>query len=353
MREYEIAVWIQDRPCRNLTLEWHDKDGKRCQKSTKTRDFEEADRKRKDLEYELNHDLYRHPSILSWEDFLTQYRREHLEGLRARTREKAETVFDALAEECSPSKLADIDERLLSDFAAKLRTRPTARNPEGCAPWTIRNYLAVLRAAMNWAREQKIIRACPTFPRIKVPRLRPRAVPSEAFERLFDSLKDPQEKAMVGLGWWAGLRISEAYELRRIATDNFPWVDWASNRLILPAGFVKADEDQWVPLHARVRKLLEAVPAIHESDRYFLFCSSRSGKPFSRASVSGRFSMRAKQAGVRLSHHSLRRGFISRLARDNSAAVTKQIARHSSMDLTMAFYANVDDSLGLAVERLD
>ena len=67
-------------------------------------------------------------------------------------------------------------------------------------------------------------------------------------------------------GWLAGLRRKEALLLERQETDSAPWVDFARRRIWLPAGFVKAVEDQWVPLDPQ---LAEAIQVNAESDGDF------------------------------------------------------------------------------------
>lgn len=362
MRQYEYAVWITSRPGRFLSLEWHDDDGKRRCKSTKTNDPEKAERLRSDHEYELNHGLYAHPSRMTWSAFLERYRIGHLNGQRPRTIEKAETVFDVFAQEFRDSwtpetlRLCDVDCELLETFANKLRRRPTKKNPDGFAAFSIRNYLSVLKTALTWAADpkRKILSGCPVFPRIKVPKFKPRPMPAEAWERYFDSLTDAAERAMSGLGWWAGLRLSEAHELRRTESEKHPWVDFSAGRLVLPAAFVKAVEDQFMPLHPKLRDLLLRVPRIEGmADRFFLLRNFYTGEPLTRAGLSRRFAYRAHQAGIRASHHSFRKGFISRVAKRHAAQVTQQLARHASINTTMDFYANVDDVLKSAVEAID
>ena len=63
-----IIVWVQhfaDRP--HLMLQWHDAvTGKRKSRSAGTCNPLEAEKKRADLEYELNHGLHQEASSMSW-----------------------------------------------------------------------------------------------------------------------------------------------------------------------------------------------------------------------------------------------------------------------------------------------
>ncbi|HEX5272519.1 MAG TPA: tyrosine-type recombinase/integrase, partial [Gemmataceae bacterium] len=57
----------------------------------------------------------------------------------------------------------------------------------------------------------------------------------------------------------------------------------------------------------------------------------------------------AKKAGVRLTMHSLRKGFGCRYAGKVPAQVLQRLMRHANIQTTMAFYANVDEAVMNAV----
>jgi integrase len=63
----------------------------------------------------------------------------------------------------------------------------------------------------------------------------------------------------------------------------------------------------------------------------------------------------ARQAGVRLSMHRLRKGLGCRVAKTpgkGNAPVLHELMRHSSMQITMDYYASVDDALQDAIKDL-
>ena len=63
----------------------------------------------------------------------------------------------------------------------------------------------------------------------------------------------------------------------------------------------------------------------------------------------------AKKAGVKLSMHRLRKGFGCRVAKQlgkGNAPIRHTLMRHSSMQVTMDFYASVDDALQEAISVL-
>jgi hypothetical protein len=88
MAEKRVTVWVQrfkDRP--HLMLQWNDPEtGKRRSKSAESANEVEAERKRADKEYELNHGLHREPSKLAWATFREKFEDEYLPGIRERSR---------------------------------------------------------------------------------------------------------------------------------------------------------------------------------------------------------------------------------------------------------------------------
>jgi len=129
-------------------------------------------------------------------------------------------------------------------------------------------------------------------------------------------------------------------------------VDFEGKRVVLPAGFVQSAEDQWVPLQPGLRQALAALP--RTSELVFPFQSRRGGH-LTGDGITNRVLTMAKQAGVRLGMHVLRKGFGCRAAKilgKSGAAVLHELIQHSSMQVTLDFYANVDDTLQDAIGRL-
>jgi integrase len=347
MEERRVKVWIQrfkDRP--TLMLQWLDPaTGKRKSESAKTTNEKEAEEKRQDKEYELNHGLHQDVSRMSWERFRDLFDEEYAGGLRPATRERYTDVFDLFEELARPAGLRSINERTVSAFTAALRQKPT-HGREGMAPSTIRVTLQFLRTALNWAADQKLIPRCPKFPSVKVPRKKPQPIPAESFERLVDKAPDQNTRAFLLTGWLAGLRLSEALALEREPTDAAPYLDPANGRIVLPAEVAKSVEDQWVPLDAQLAKVLDALP--REGPKVFRFLAP-DGHDLTLGAVSMRIIRLAKAAGVKLSMHSLRKGFGCYYAARVPAQVLQKLMRHGDIKTTMTFYANVD---GAAVDAV-
>lgn len=359
-----VTVYVlrpKDRP--TLQLQWLDPiTGKKKTRSAGTTDDAKAEEARKDLEYQLNHGLYQEAGSLTWERFRQMFEDEYVASLRERTREKYATVLDVFEQIINPAKLQAVTERTLSHFAKGMRERrrktgkraSTAKAAKvGLAPMTMRNYLVVLKKALGWAVEQNLIAKLPNFPAIKVPRKKPQPIPAETFERLLAKAPNVLWRAYLNCGWWAGLRLSEARELRWEQSDEWPWIDFEGNRIVLPAVFAKSAEDQSVPMHPVLRQALAELP--RTGDLVFPFRSRIGGGRLTRSGITNRVLLLARQAGVRLSMHRLRKGFGCRVAKTlgkGNAPILHELMRHSSMQISMDYYANVDDALQGAINEL-
>jgi integrase len=327
-------------------LQWLDPvTGKRKSKSAETANPVTAEERGGDLEAGLNNGRYVEASRMTWQRFRQVFEAEYLAGVRERTRLAFGLVFDRIERLCSPALLSSVNERMASAFAAAMYEKK-AYGKGGYAPNTIRNTLRLLRTALRWAVRQKMLPALPHFPKIKVPKKAPQPIPAESFERLLDKAPDANMRAFLLCGWLAGLRLGEAVALEWEQTDEAPYLDLGRGRIVLPAEFAKADRDQWVPLAAELRQALEALPRL--APRVFHFVN-RWGKPILAASVCLRVIALAKQAGVRLTMHSLRKGFGCRYAGKVPAQVLQKLMRHSDINTTMAYYVNVDAAVEAAV----
>jgi integrase len=349
MQEKRVKVWVQRFKGRSaLMLQWHDPNtGKRKSESAGAADEEEAEQKRSDKEYELNHGLHKDRSRMTWEKFRQSFEEEYVDGKRPATQENYRHVFDAFERLCSPQSLRSITERTISAFVAGMRKMKLKNGRDGMQPATMKVYLQFLRTALRWAVQQKMMPSVPGFPAIKVPKRRPQAVPLEAFERLLEKAPDAEMRAFFLCGWLAGLRISEAMALEWEETQDAPYLDFDKERIWLPANFVKAVEDQWLPLDRLLAETLRALP--QQGRKVFVLRSRVTGERMTRGGMSMRVTNLARKAGVKMSMHSTRRGFLCRYAEKVSAQVLQRLARHSSIKTTMDYYTNVDTALEEAV----
>jgi integrase len=347
MPEDRVHVWVQffkDR--KHLMLQWIDPDtGKRKSRSAETDDPDQAEQARADLEYELNHGKYQEASRMTWERFRELFEEEYVAPLRPGTRKVYANALNLFERICAPKRVGKVNERTVSQFAAGLRKEPGNKG-EGMMASTVKVRLQFLHTALAWAVGQKIIPAVPKFPTVKVPQKHPQPIPPESFERLVAKAPDANMRAYLLCGWLAGLRLGEAWELEWEENPTAPWVDFRRDRIVLPAEFVKGVKDQWVPLDPALRAALEALP--RHGKKVFRFVT-RKGRPIKQPAITLRVIALAKKAGVRLTMHTLRKGFGCRYAGKVPAQVLQKLMRHTDIKTTMAYYANVDDAVEEAV----
>ncbi len=148
-------------------------------------------------------------------------------------------------------------------------------------------------------------------------------------------------------GWLAGWRLSEAYALEWEETEEAAYADLARNRIVLPAAIVKGKSDRWIPLDPVLREALLALP--RHGKKVFRFISKRTKRPLRADPMSDRVVRLAKKAGVRLTMHTLRKGFGCRYAGKVPAQVLQKLMRHRRIKTTMDYYANVDAAVMEAV----
>jgi integrase len=349
MSERRIIVWVQRFKDRDsLMLQWVDPDtGKRKSKSAETHIPALAEMKRTELEYELNHGLHQEASRMSWETFRELYEREHVAALRLNSRENYKASFDLFERLCNPTSLRSLSSRMVSAFNAAM-LRALTRGREGMKASTRNLYLQLLRTALRWAVDQELIPRCPKFPKVDLDGKLPQPVPAESFERIYAKADgDAPMQAYLLCGWLAGLRLAEALALEWEESEEAPYVDLARNRIILPAQIVKGKRDQWIPLDPQLRTALLALP--RHGKKVFRFISQSTGKPADSRLLSERVIHLARLAGVRLSMHTLRKGFGCRYAGKVPAQVLQKLMRHRNIKTTMDYYANVDDAVMSAV----
>jgi integrase len=349
MSDKRVIVWVQkfnDRP--NLMLQWNDPfTGARKSKSAETNIPAVAEMKRTELEYELNHGLHKEASRMSWDKFRELFEVEYVSGQRLNSRLGYKASFDLFERLCRPTSLRAISTRTISAFQAAMLREPT-RGRDGMKAGTRTVRLQHLRTALRWAVDQELLPKCPKFPRVEPDGKLPQPVPVESFERIYAKAEgDQQMQAYLLCGWLAGLRLNEALTLEWEETEDAPFVDLARDRIILPAKIAKGKKDQWVPLDPELRAALLALP--RHGKKVFRFISQRTGLPADSRLMTGRVIRLAKLAGVRLSMHTLRKGFGCRYAGKVPAQVLQKLMRHRNIKTTMDYYVNVDDAVMNAV----
>jgi integrase len=376
----DVKVWVTEYAGRpNYYLQWKDPvNQRRRTKATKiprtgkARERKLAERAARELENKLAAGEAVIPSRFSWEDFRRRYETEVVPGLAGRTGEKISSVFDRFEAEIGPQRLWDVDEKRLSAFVTKLREgKPAKAKPGAEAPpkekrvgqlteSTIAGHLAHLKAALNWAKSQKLLPQVPAFPRLKRAKMskgakvmRGRPITTEEFERMLeqvepvvgDTAASDWKFYLRGL-WTSGLRLAESLELYWDRQDKLhPVLTGRYPMLRIPAELEKGHKERLLPMAPEFARLLETVPE-HERIGPVFRLKRMDGKP--SAITKDRVSKIVTKIGVKAkvrvdarktaSAHDLRRAFGERWAAKLMPAQLMELMRHESIDTTLSYY---------------
>jgi integrase len=324
------------------------------------RDRKLAERLAGEFEAKLNAGEAVIPSRFTWEDFRERYAAEVVPGLAPRTAEKIKSVLDRFEQDINPHRLWDIDERRLSAFVSKLRKGDPDNDVRALAESTIAGHLAHLKAAMNWAKSQKLIPHVPAFPKLKRAKIsrggkvmRGRPITTEEFERMVAEVPKLVGKAAAdrwtfylhGL-WTSGLRLTESLELYWDREDKLhPVLTGRFPMLRIPADLEKGHKDRLLPMAPEFARLLESVPEADRNGPVFKL-DRIDGKPGRPAPdrVSKIVSSIGAKANVRVdakktaSAHDLRRTFGERWAARLMPAQLMELMRHESIETTLSYY---------------
>jgi integrase len=347
--------WMSDRG--KWVLNWDDPGTMKRRFETIEADNEQtAEEIRGDMEYKLNHGLHQDGSQMSWEDFRALYEKENMPRFRPATRVNFTYAFDLFESICAPAKVTDISTRMLAAYAAELKKRKGRWRGTGMQVSSIRNYVHYIKIALDWAAkpQQGIIVQRPRLPDgLKVAKTSPRPVPVEWFEKLLAEAPDADYRLLLMFGWYAGMRLCEAYLIEWEETKSAPWVDMAEDKIRFPKGFSKSRRDDWVPLDPILKQAVQAHP--HNQKRILTLRNLRNNEPLppERWRTPSTYVLRmAWRAGLqKVSFHTLRKGFACRYASrgDVQPHVLQKLMRHARLSTTLEYYANFDDAVMGAV----
>jgi integrase len=369
----EVKVYVVefgDRP--NYQLQWRDPITQKLRTKTTpvkrtnlARDRKIAERLAGELETQLASGSSALPTKFTWEQFRARYEAEVVPGLAKETANKIAVVFNYVDSIISPTRLRDLNEARISHFAATIRAR-------GKAETTIQSYLAHLKAMLRWAVSQKLLPACPAFPKIQRKKkstgstpMKGRPVTLEEFERMLKKVPSVVGPAAApawahylrGL-WVSGLRLSESLELWWDREDRLVPAFPTKGRpmLRIPAELEKGHADRLLPMAPEFALFLLETPEAARTGAVFKLPGLRGGKSELRSKRVGRIvSKIGAAAGVRVhvhpkdpdkvkyaSAHDLRRAFGERWAARIMPAQLKELMRHESIETTLRYYVGTN-----------
>jgi integrase len=347
----------------NLVLRWVNPDnGQVCEKSARTLDRREAERKAGELQADLENGRHVKPSRMLWADFRKRYETEKMATLARGKDGPGRTALNHFERVINPKYLVNATTQTLSRFQAELRAG-------GMKASTIAVNLAHLRATLRWAYTMGLLPQLPRIdmtPHAKGRRLmRGRPLATEEFERMLaavPSVRPTDAPAwthlLTGL-WLSGLRLGEALQLSWDCDDAF-YVDLTGKhpQLRIWAEAEKGRRDRKLPLTPDFAEWLLQTP---EADRI--------GPVFQLPGLHGQMTLRRVSRTISAigtkahiivnkddekyaSAHDLRRSFGTRWAKRVMPAVLQKLMRHSAIETTLRYYADIDaDDLADALWR--
>lgn len=306
----------------------------------------------------------------SWEAFREAYESGKVFNLRARTADKICCTFNVVEDLMKPDSVKRITRPWLTEFQKRLLAA-------GRSPATVESHCRHLKAALNWARDEKIIQTVPQFPKLNKVRsakvMKGRPITGEEFDRMIlavDALlkmpADPkpevrqrkeQQRESVrfllrGL-WLSGLRLGEALSLTWDQWADGIRVDMSGEHvfLLIPAEAEKGGQDRVYPVTPDFAELLRSVPDRQRQGFVFNPILHR-GQSRRLNSVSDLIRKLGETAQVKVdqkgeqpiwaSAHDLRRAFGARWARRVSSMVLKDLMRHASVSTTEKYYVGIN-----------
>jgi integrase len=316
-------------------------------------DRREAERKAGQLQAELESGRYVKPTRLLWADFRKRYEAEKMATLARGTKGPGKTALDHFERVINPKFLANATTSTLSKYHAELRAA-------GMKHVTIGVNLAHLRAALSWAHSMGLL---PIMPRIEKPStvkgqrlMRGRPLAAEEFERMLAVVpkvrpKDPDDwlRLLTGL-WLSGLRLGEALNLSWEPDAAF-FVDLGGKhpQLRIYAEAEKGRRDRKLPLTPDFAQWLLQTPEADRTGFVFRLRGLSEGQMTDKR-VCRTISAIGRRAGVLVnrdtdkhaSAHDLRRSFGTRWAKRVMPAVLQKLMRHSAIETTLRYYADID-----------
>ncbi len=364
--------------------------------SVGSRDWEEAEALKSEVEARLllgisvqsQSEKTRGPEM-DWQDFREEYRCLHLNTVRDKTAQDAESQLDIAERIIKPKTLGKMAETpVLQTLQARLLAGDHSRNKRPRSVYTVRGYMKAVLAALNWAYRQDWLEREPKLPRLRTPKGNPmkgRPIDEMEFERLLKAVPgvvgqeaaESWEYVLRGL-WESALRIDE---LMNVSWDQPGktrpiWDDGKLPVLQIPADMQKNGTHDTIPILPGFEQLLLETPAgvrhgwifnprslqsrLGRKTRHERPTSEWVGRIISKiGKASGIIVVQADESQSKeekfVSAHDLRRSCGERLRNANiPPLVISRVMRHSSWETTQKHYApgNVQNDCKSLREKL-
>ncbi len=365
--------------------------GKEIRITTKTHDPEVAAEEKRKLEAKLLLGIDAKPKrrvggpTMQWADFRLRYAELQLSTLREKAVDAAESRLDIAERILKPRSLGDVaSAEALHELQSKLLAGDEGKGPR--AAYTVRNYMAAVVAALNWAKTMDWLPSVPKLKKIKVAKqkqMKGRPITGEEFDRMLAKVEkvvgtesaESWKFVLRGL-WESGLRLDELMHVHW-SDDRYIVPKWQRGTLpvlSIPAAMQKNATEESIPLLPGFERLLLTTPKAERFGWTFnpMSLQPKLGRPVRHqrpdAEWVGKVISRiGKAAGVIVepekgdkpakyaSAHDLRRSCAERLvSSDVPEREVARVLRHASVETTRKHYApgSVQASAGIIRARL-
>lgn len=242
--------------------------GRQIRISTGTRDIDEAERQRDELEARL---LLGIPAVpkeqpklgpeMPWSDFRESYSTLHLATVRDKTAAAAESRLDLAERIIKPKTLGDLaTPAALQNLQVQLLAGGASRRTKPRSPHTVRGYIGCILAVLNWAYLQGWLDFPPRIRKIKVSKskaMKGRPISVAEFQLMLEKTEavveadaaDSWRYLLRGL-WESALRINELMHLSWNQPGTIRPI-WPADKLPvldIPASMQKNDTEESIPL---------------------------------------------------------------------------------------------------------
>lgn len=318
--------------------------GRELRRSAKTTNLKEAMKAAAQWESELEQGVV--ARRITWEQLAMRLADQYLPRLRPNSQMTMRSTVKAFSQFVRPeANISSITGGTISEWSAQLRR-------DGLRETTIARHLRCLKVILNWAVSIELIARCPaiTMPANvhKKRFVKGRAIDEGEFERLCQASDklNPTFTPLLKLLWLSGLRISEAF---RLSFDSPPnRVDLENRQFIFHASGQKSGHDETIPLLPELYDFLSSLS--HRSGP--VVRPMIQGRPASLDAIKRQIRAIGEKSGLAVNSdcdkyvtaHDLRRSFGNRWALKVHPLVLKKLMRHETLDTTLRFYVDLDDS---------
>lgn len=203
-----------------------------------------------------------------------------------------------------------------------------------CSAITVNGYLRHIKAALRFAKDDNILKACPKIRMIPVDRALPRILMADEIKKILDAAKEKDYEFWRYLNFliWTGARRREALSIT--------WQDIRNNVCILR--LTKGRRERIVPL---VPQLVEALGEKRDIGNVFV--------QYHPDTISHMFQELAASFGIKARLHDLRHSAATYMLKSGIPIhVVKDILGHAHISTTMIYSHVLEDILFKEMEKL-